>query len=294
MIRINQNQLIEMLLQCGPIHPWAPRSWEIDHQGNPFIVPGMGGITLNAGVGDSAFGWEGDHIEPSVSCMGTSDSSKRYENPNLSLQVFGCCGNEAVLISGAAKGKKGYVIGHHGGAEHLIVEFPKAVKVKMTYDDKIMIRSIGQGLKLLDHPSIHVQNLDPHLLKKMRIKDLRGGKLEVPVTTIVPAECMGSGIGSLHFKHGDYDVMTSDEDAVRKYKIDKMRFGDFVAIKDHDTRYGAALRRGAVSIGIVIHSDSFLAGHGPGITMLMTSPKSDIVPRLDSKANIKELFQARR
>ncbi len=57
--------------------------------------------------------------------------------------------------------------------------------------------------------------------------------------------------------------MTSDPDTVAAYRLDKMRFGDFVALMDHDNAYGRAYRKGAVSIGIVVHSDCRLAGHGP-------------------------------
>lgn len=51
-----------------------------------------------------------------------------------------------------------------------------------------------------------------------------------------------------------------------------------------------AENKGAVSIGIVVHSDSRLAGHGPGITTLMTCPADLIVPKQDPKANIADLL----
>jgi hypothetical protein len=41
-----------------------------------------------------------------------------------------------------------------------------------------------------------------------------------------------------------------------------------------------------VSIGIVVHSDCRLAGHGPGITTLMTSPAGNITLVEDPAANI--------
>ena len=40
----------------------------------------------------------------------------------------------------------------------------------MNYDDKILINSVGQGLKLLDFPEIDLMNLDPKLLAKLKIK----------------------------------------------------------------------------------------------------------------------------
>ncbi len=69
-----------------------------------------------------------------------------------------------------------------------------------------------------------------------------------------------------------------------------MRFGDFVALMDHDNSYGRAFVQGAVSIGVLVHSNCLLAGHGPGISTLMTCPKSLIEPVLDPDANIGALL----
>jgi len=66
---------------------------------------------------------------------------------------------------------------------------------------------------------------------------------------------------------GDYDIMTSDPDTVKEYKLHKLRFGDFVALMDHDNRYyGRAYRKGVVTIGIVVHNDCLRAGYGPCVT----------------------------
>ena len=289
MLKTNETRVIEFLLQCQPGPPRAAGSWGVDHQGKPFILPSIGGITLNVQVGDPAFGWAGDHIEPGVSC--TADTKKPLEHPNVSVQLFACAGNKAKVTSGAAKGATGYVIGHHGGSEHVIVDFPRKVKEKLTYKDNIIIFAKGQGLMLIDYPEIMLYNLDPALLKKMKIKEIRKSTLQVPVTTIIPPVCMGSGVGASHVAKGDYDIMTSDPDTVKKYKLDKIRFGDFVALQDHDNRYGRAYRQGAISIGIVIHSDCLKAGHGPGVTTLMTCASSQIKPIIDPKANIAHLLK---
>jgi hypothetical protein len=102
---------------------------------------------------------------------------------------------------------------------------------------------------------------------------------------------MGSGIGSAHVAKGDYDIVTSDPETVKKYRLDKTRFGDFVALLDHDNRYGRAYRQGAVTIGVVVHSDCLVAGHGPGVTTIMTCETSLIEPVLDPKANIADLLK---
>ncbi len=289
MLRTNEKSIVEFLLQCQPGPPRTKGNWGVDHQGKPFILPSIGGITLNIQLGDPAFGWAGDHVEPGVSC--TADTKKPFEHPNLSLQLYSCVGNEAEVISGEAKNAKGTVIGHHGGSEHVIIDFPRAVKEKLTYDDKIIVSARGQGLKLTDYPDIMLYNLDPALLGKMNIRKSGKTKLDVPVTTMVPAACMGSGVGAAHVAKGDYDIVTSDPETVKEYQLDKIRFGDFVALMDHDNRYGRAFHQGAVTIGVVVHSDCLLAGHGPGVTTVMTCGTSLIKPVIDPKANIADLLK---
>lgn len=289
MFKTNEETIVEFLLQCQPGPPRTKGLWRVDHDGTPFILPSIGGITLNVQVGDPAFGWAGDHVEPGVSC--TADTKKPFEHPNISLQVFSCAGNKAKVISGDAKGAIGYVIGHHGGSEHVIVDFPREVKEELNYDDKIIIIARGQGLKLIDYQDIMLYNLDPMLLKKMKTKKSGKTKLEVPVTTIVPAVCMGSGVGAPHVAKGDYDIMTSDPETVKEYSLDKIRFGDFVALLDHDNRYGRAYRKGAITIGVVVHSDCLSAGHGPGVTTIMTCKTPLIRPVIDPQANIADLLK---
>lgn len=288
MLQTNESRVVEFLLQCQPGPPRTRGNWSVDHEGKPFILPSIGGITLNIQVGDPASGWAGDHVEPGVSC--TANTEKPFEHPNTSLQLYSCVGNKATVISGEAKGATGYVIGHHGGSEHVIVDFPREVKEKLTYDDKIIVLAKGQGLKLIDYPDIVLYNLDPALLKKMRIVELAGARLQVPVTTMVPAACMGSGVGAAHVASGDYDIVTSDPETVQEYGLDRIRFGDFVALLDHDNRYGRAYRQGAVTIGVVVHSDCLLAGHGPGVTTVMTCKTPLIEPVIDPQANIADLL----
>ncbi|NTV93074.1 MAG: DUF4438 domain-containing protein [Chlorobiaceae bacterium] len=288
MLHTNEKNIFEFLLQCQPGQPRTRGNWEVDHQGNPFLLPSIGGITLNVQVGDSAFGWAGDHVEPGVSC--TADTHKPFEHPNIGLQIYSCVGNRATVTSGEAKGAEGVVIGHHGGSEHLIVDFPREAKENLTYSDTIMIRAKGQGLKLTDYPDITLFNLDPELLKILKIRELEGGILEVPVTTMVPAVCMGSGVGSAHVAKGDYDIVTSDRETVKEYGIDQIRFGDIVALLDHDNRFGRAYRKGAITIGVVVHSDCLEAGHGPGVTTIMTTALPLIKPVLDQHANLADLL----
>jgi hypothetical protein len=288
MLKTNESSIVEFLLQCQPGPPKTRGTWSVDHHGVPFILPSIGGITLNIQVGDSAFGWAGDHVEPGVSC--TADTQKPFEHPNVSLQLYSCVGNRAMVISGKAEGATGTVLGHHGGSEHVMVDFPREVKEQLTYDDKIIVFAKGQGLKLLDYPEITLFNLDPDLLRRIQIQPSGERGLKVPVTTVAPAASMGSGIGAAHVAKGDYDIVTSDPETVEKYKLDRIRFGDFVALLDHDNRFGRAYRKGAVTIGVVVHSDCRVAGHGPGVTTIMTCETSLIEPVIDPAANIADLL----
>lgn len=289
MLRTNRDRVVEFLIQCQPGPPRATSYWKIDTEGTPFILPATGGITTNIQLGDPAFGWEGDHLEPGVSC--TVDTNKPAAHPNLALQTYSCVGNRARIVSGEAKGASGVVVGTHGGVEHLVIDFPRDVKEQMTYDDKIIVHACGQGLKLQDYPDITLFNLDPDLLDQMNIRLSGDGSLEIPVTTLVPAACMGSGLGAQHVAKGDYDIMTSDPETVEKYSLDKLRFGDFVALLDHDNRYGRAYRKGAVTIGVIVHSDCKKSGHGPGVTTIMTTPKPIIKPVVEPSANLADMLE---
>ncbi|HEC79549.1 MAG TPA: DUF4438 domain-containing protein [candidate division WOR-3 bacterium] len=288
MLRTNEKKLVMMSVQGKVCNPGARRMHGVDAQGKPFHLPGTGGIVYNIKVGDPAFGWEADHIEPCVSSI--LDEKNRYDSSNTGYVFYACVGNEAIIKTGDAKGKKGIVTGHHGGAEHVMIDFPDSVLEKLTHDDKIMIKGYGQGLKLLDYPDVVIYNLDPRLLRKMGLKAVRG-KLRVPVTAKIPAELMGSGTGSLMMTGGDYDIMTTDKKFIKKYQIDKLRFGDFVALMNHDNVYGRSFRKGAVTIGIVIHGDCRYAGHGPGVTTLMSAAKPIIEPVINPNANIAKIMK---
>ncbi len=101
---------------------------------------------------------------------------------------------------------------------------------------------------------------------------------------------MGAGLGSGNSASGDYDIAMFDPDTVARYELDSLRFGDLVAILDSDTRYGRTYRGGAVTIGVVVHSDSRSAGHGPGVTTLMSCKDGLIAPHVNPKANLADLF----
>ncbi|HAN87147.1 MAG: DUF4438 domain-containing protein [Bacillota bacterium] len=283
MIRTNRDRLVVVSVQ-GVVAPHVRRqAFRIDADGVPFVLPGVGGITYNVRVGDSAFGWAGDHVEPGVSTA--ADYDKRGDEKNRAYNILACIGNKARVISGDAKGAEGVVTGHHGGIEHVLMDFDDEAIEKLAIDDKILIRACGQGLRLLDYPDVKMFNLDPDLLDLIHIEEV-GGKLRVGVAAVVPAVFMGSGIGSADVASGDYDITTTDKGEIERLGIDKLRFGDIVALEDCDNLYGRSYRQGAVSIGVVVHSDCLIAGHGPGVATIMTTAKPMIEPVIDDKANI--------
>jgi hypothetical protein len=158
--------------------------------------------------------------------------------------------------------------------------------------DKILVKAYGIGLKLTDFSNIKVLNMDPPFLKAWNPED-SGDKLEVPVTHLVPAAIMGSGLGANQVNSGDYDIQLFDEKAVEQFGLGNLRLGDLVAIIDADHSFGRIYRQGAISVGVVVHTNCITAGHGPGVTTLMTLPDGKIVPQIDPNANIASLLKLR-
>lgn len=279
MIKTNIDSLVIQSIQGQIHHPSAHYPFRISRNGEARILPATGGITYNVKLGDSAFGWAGDHIEPGVSIK-NPDS-----NENKLLCLLACIGNEAKVISGDAKGAKGFVTGIHGGIDHTLIYFKEEDMEKMAIGDKIIIKAHGQGLELTDYPQIKVMSIDPKLLLDINIEE-RNGKIYVPVTAVVPPYLMGSGIGAPTAYSGDYDIMTGDREEIERLGLDKLRFGDLVLLKDCDNTFGRGYLKDAVSIGVVIHSDCIKMGHGPGITTIMTCKESLIEGAIDKDANI--------
>lgn len=278
-MKTNKEKLVQISV-CGEItHPKNnfPR---ITTEGKVKYLPGTGGITYNVQIGDKACGFVADHVEPGVS-ISNSDTMN-----NNGLNILASVGNMAKVISGDAKGETGYVTGMHGGIEHVLVYFPKETLEKLSIGDKIQIKSWGTGLEIEECPDIKIYNTDPELLEKLQINILEDGSIEIPVTTKVPAHLMGSGIGAITSHRGDYDIMTADKEAYDAANLGELRFGDIVLLEDCDNSYGRGYLKGAVSIGVVVHSDCVITGHGPGVTTLLTCQKTKIKGILDSKANI--------
>jgi hypothetical protein len=280
MLRTNEEELVSLSVFGEVASPVSDRSpYTVSADGQPVVLPGVGGIAYNVKVGDTAIHWEADHVEPGVSVKNTNKEA------NAALNLLACVGNRAWVSSGDAKGSEGCVTGKHGGIEHVLVDFEDGALEKLAIGDKIMVKGGGVGLRFLDYPEVKIMNLAPELLSALPIKAEKGMVL-IPVTHKVPAGTMGSGLGSHHTYRGDYDIQLFDVQTVKEYNLDKLCLGDVVAIMDADHSFGRIYRQGAVSVGVVVHTDSVTAGHGPGITTLFTSSKGRVKPVMDKSANI--------
>lgn len=287
-MQINREKLVAISVQGEISHPKSVYPYRLTTDGQAKVLPGTGGITYTVQIGDSCMGLAVDHVEPGV----TIKRADAVENGGLN--VLACVGNQAKVINGDAKGATGYVTGKHGGAEHVLVYFPQDALEKMAIGDKIQIKGYGTGLEIVGHPDVAVMNLDPDLLAKMGIVETGCGCLEVPVAVEVPAYLMGSGIGSNTAYRGDYDIMTADPEAYQQFNLGKLRFGDIVALRDCDTTFGRGYLKGAVTIGVVVHSDCVIMGHGPGVTTLLTCKSGQIKPKVVERANIADYLGVNR
>ncbi|MEM2936923.1 MAG: DUF4438 domain-containing protein [Candidatus Bathyarchaeia archaeon] len=293
MLRTNFDRLVKISVVGEVASPVYGRGvYNISAEGVPMVLPGVGGITYNVRVGDPACGWEADHVEPGVSIENKENDPRFGQGANTALNVLSCVGNEAFVVSGDAKGARGVVTGKHGGIEHVLVDFQPETLEKLMLGDKVLVKAFGVGLKLLDFPEVKVMNMDPRFLEALNPRP-NGDKLEVPVTHIIPAAIMGSGLGANQTYSGDYDIQLFDENVRREYGLDDLRLGDLVAILDADHSYGRIYRKGAVSVGIIVHTNCVTSGHGPGVTTLLTSSSGKIIPKIDPKANIALLLKLR-
>jgi hypothetical protein len=212
--------------------------------------------------------------------------------PNNALLTYACVGNPAVVVSGPCAGKRGMVTGKHGGVNHVLTDFPTAVLERLRIGDRIQIRSQGLGLRLLDLPGIAVMNCDPVLLERWRVR-LEAGRLVVPITHRIPASIMGSGLGKNTAWRGDYDIQLADAAVRQRFRLGSLRFGDFVAVVGGDARHGPSAQRARTTVGVIVHGDSTVSGHGPGVTPLLTGHEQAFRLVLDPNANLAAVYGVR-
>jgi hypothetical protein len=284
MVRTNQNEIVTLAVSGFISAPTLDRSpYRPDTEGIGRVLIGMAGIVYNARVGDPAYGWAGDHVEPGVS-IAHPDSDVDH-----AMHYLTCVGNEAFVASGPASGARGIVTGEHA---RLLVDFAPEVLDLLSVGDRIVIKTAGRGLQLLDFPGVLVKKAGPTLLARWGLRPSPSGKLQVPVVACLPAHIMGSG-AELTPEFVDQDLMTGDRTALAEYGADQLRLGDLVAVMDTDHRYGRGYLPGGISIGLIMHGDSVMTGHGPGCQDLLACVDGSIEPVIDPTANLAHFFGIR-
>lgn len=279
-MKSNIDKVVQIAVSGIVKAPRDPYKFSTDYKGNSFMLPATGGITYNVRLGDSCYGWAADHIEPGASTFNDRpDEGGAYS-------ALSCMGNEVRVLTGDAKGAIGYVCGQHGGVEHIMVNFHPDDLEKLAINDRIQIKTCGLGFKLIEWPGVEIHNIDPRLFLNIGITE-KDGKLEVPVAGVIPASLIGSGWGDTDKIRGrDCDLTTSDWESIVENDLQDLKLGDFVLIKDMYSGFGRSLVRGSATVGVIIHGDSPLPGHGPGIATFMTSIDPVITFRKDPDANI--------
>jgi hypothetical protein len=201
----NFDDLVEMAV-TGQISQPALRRGGYVHwpDGVGEVLPGMYGITYSARVGDRAFGWAADHVEPGVSIANSK------EQADYALHYLTCIGNEAEVVTGLARGAKGVVTGEHA---RLLVDFSPDVLDEMTVGDTIQIRTRGRGLRLESHPDIEFKKMSPALARALGLR-AEDGRVSCPVAMELPPRIMGSG-AELNAEFVDQDLMSGDRGSTR-------------------------------------------------------------------------------
>ena len=275
-LRWNFDDLVEMAVTGRVSQPSIRRGGYVHWpDGVGEILPGMYGISYSARVGDRAFGWAGDHVEPGVSIANPN------EQADYALHYLTCIGNEAEVVSGLAKGAGGVVTGEHA---RLLVDFHPDVLEELTIGDTIQIRTLGRGLRLESHPGLEFKKTSPALARALGLR-VDGGRVSCPVAMELPPRIMGSG-AELNAEFVDQDLMSGDRELMAELGIDRMRLGDLIGIRHVDHRFGRSYREGWVAICLCIHGDSVMTGHGPGILTLITGPADLLDFHVAPDANI--------
>ncbi|HSF63446.1 MAG TPA: DUF4438 domain-containing protein [Paracoccaceae bacterium] len=282
-LRWNVEDLVEMAVTGQVSQPtMRPNGYLHWPDGRAAILPGMSGIAYNARVGDRAFGWAGDHVEPGVSIAHADEKS------DFALHYLTCIGNEAEVMTGLARGARGIVTGEHA---RLLVDFAPEVLEDMTIGDTVQIRARGRGIRLVDFPELEFKKTSPALARGYNLR-AENGQIICPVAMELPARIMGSG-AELNAEYVDQDLMSGDRALMADLGIDQMRLGDLIAIRDVDHRFGRSYREGWVAICLCIHGDSVMTGHGPGILTLITGPADKLGFTVEPGANIAQTLNIR-
>jgi len=284
---INREELVVTALLGQISSPeMSGNPYEITARGEPIVPVGGGGICYNVRVGMLASGWAADQVDPGISIANPQESA------NGALHVFACVGNRVTIRTGAAAGKYGVVTGKHEAFmafQHVLVHVDGETLEQMLPGDQMLVRACGRGMRIPALPDVACHSLGLELWDSWA-PVLADRSLRTQVAAIVPPELMGSGSGRLSAS-SSIEIQSADQDMLRRHNLHQLRLGDLVAIRDWDATYFTGYRAGAVTVGVISHGDSRLSGHGPGITILLSSAEGHIEPILNPAANIAALLR---
>lgn len=284
MTTTNATRLVTQPLVGEVWPPTADRhAYRVDADGVPFLLPGMGGVTLGVHPGDVAAGYAADHLEPGLSVR------HRDAAANYALQFLSCVGNRVTVRTGAAAGAVGRVIGQHA---YVLIDLPDDALEQMTVGDSVVVQAAGQGLRLSDHPDVVVKNADPGLFDALGIETAPDGRLRVGVAARVPAAAVGAGAGMVS-EYANTDLMGAyvGQGDDLSLGLESLRIGDVVVLADQDHRYGRGYREGFTTIGVISTGHCRLFGHGPGPSTILSGPTSCFEIVDDTAANLSVAFE---
>ncbi len=239
----------------------------VDEGGRSMLLPGTGGVNLGVHTGDPVANWIADHLMPGAS-IEDANGEPAVAGP---LHLLSCVGNGVR----DGKGRRiGVVSGKRGGlapggwAPQLVgVEIPDTVAQTLCPHDRIVVETVGRGLRLAEWPDVELINLSPGMLDALPMQ-VRNGTLSCPVRAVVPATMAGAGLGQDSWI-GDLEIAG---DECSDGRLDGLCFGDLVAFEAIDGRVSRFYRPGVLSIGVVSHGPSHVPGHGIGVTILLSAP----------------------
>ncbi len=256
-----------------------PRLWTdrpvMDRAGRLVALPGSGGVTLGIHAGDGVRQRVADHAIPGISLEDLPGTGGAHG--------LICVGNRVRRLDGKTVGA---VAGERGGlapgflrGQYIGVEASDDVLQGMAPGEEVVVESYGRGLALTDFSQLMITNCSPAALDALPIQ-VTDGALAVGVRAEFPSVWAGPGLGTDVWV-GDLEVAVPVE-----AQPNDLCYGDVVAFGNIDGRVSRFHREGYVAVGVVSHGPSPVAGHGTGVTILLSGPDTMVRTVRDAAASL--------
>jgi hypothetical protein len=151
----------------------------------------------------------------------------------------------------------------------------------------VAVEACGVGLEIAEEPRVVPRSCSPDLLRALLAGRDGSGRLIVPVVATLPAEAAAAGIGmsSLRF---NIDLQIDLPELAPL--ADSLRFGDLVALLDHDHRHARRHAPGWIAIGVIAHGTSAGGGHGFGMATVLSGPADRLALMISPEARLDRLL----